>query len=104
MNERIEKLTAFLQESPNDCFLNHALALEHIKLGDDAMAKSLFEKNMAYDAGYVATYYHLAKLLERTGDTDAATKIYEQGMQAAKAAGDNHSYNELQSAYEDLVY
>ncbi|OSZ78433.1 hypothetical protein CAP35_09325 [Chitinophagaceae bacterium IBVUCB1] len=104
MNDRIQKLQAFLKDSPDDCFLNHAMALEYIKLGDDNAAKTLFEKNMAFDANYIATYYHLAKLLERVGETDHAIKIYETGMQAAKAAGDNHSYNELQSAYEDLVY
>lgn len=104
MSDRIEKLIAFLKESPNDCFLNHALALEYIKLGNDGEAKSLFEKNMQTDVNYVATYYHLGKLLERTGQQEQAVKIYEQGMSVAKNAGDNHSYNELQGAYEDLVY
>lgn len=104
MNERIEKLNAFLADTPDDCFLNHALALEWIKAGDDMAAQKLFEKNMNTDAAYVATYYHLGKLLERNGATDKAIEIYEKGMQAAKAAGDNHSYNELQAAYEDLVY
>jgi len=104
MSERIEKLQAFLKDSPNDCFLNHALALEYIKLDNDAEAKGLFEKNIQTDANYVATYYHLGKLLERIGEQEQAIKIYEQGMAVAKTVGDNHSYNELQGAYEDLVY
>lgn len=104
MNERIEKLKNFLQSSPDDCFLNHALALEYIKLGDDENARVLFEKNHSHDPAYVATYYHLAKLLERTGQQERAIKIYEEGMQVAKAANDMHSYSELQNAYEDLVY
>jgi len=104
MNERIEKLKTFLQSSPDDCFLNHALALEYIKLGEETAARTLFEKNLSFDPKYVATYYHLAKLLERVGEQDAAIKIYEQGMAAAKTANDMHSYNELQNAYEDLVY
>ncbi len=104
MSERIEKLKTFLQQSPNDCFLNHALALEYIKIGDDANAKTLFEKNLSTDPSYVATYYHLGKLLERTGDNQEAINIYEQGMQKAKSVNDMHSYNELQGAYEDLAY
>ena len=104
MNERIEKLKVFLKESPNDCFLNHALALEYVKLEDDNAARELFEKNMATDAGYVATYYHLGKLLERIGAQQEAIAIYEKGMEVAKNARDMHSYNELQGAYEDLVY
>ena len=104
MNERIEKLRTFLAQSPDDCFLNHALALEYIKLGDDVEARKLFEKNLQVDEKYVATYYHMGKLLERIGEQDAAISIYEKGMQIAKTANDMHSYNELQGAYEDLVY
>ncbi|RYD59029.1 MAG: tetratricopeptide repeat protein [Sphingobacteriales bacterium] len=104
MNERIDKLKAFLKDSPNDCFLNHALALEYVKLGDDKEAQKLFEHNMETDPAYVATYYHLAKLFERIGDQGEAIHTYEEGMKAAKAANDMHSYSELQSAYEDLVY
>lgn len=104
MQERIERLKAFLQESPNDSFLKHALALEYIKIGNEDGAKQMFESNLAADESYVATYYHLGKLLERTGAQQEAIYIYEKGMQVAKAAGDMHSYNELQAAYEDLVY
>lgn len=85
-------------------FLNHALALEYIKAGQDTEARRIFEKNQSSDPAYVATYYHLGKLLERNGLNDEAIKIYEAGMLQAKAGKDNHAYNELQSAYEDLVY
>jgi len=104
MNDRIGKLKQFLKQSPDDSFLNHALALEYVKLGDDAEARLLFEKNHANNPGYVATYYHLGKLLERNGHNKEAIGVYEEGMKTAKAADDMHTYNELQGAYEDLVY
>lgn len=104
MSDRISKLQEFLKQSPDDCFLNHALALEYIKLGDDTAAAKLFAKNMDYDADYLGTYYHYAKLLERVGDEDAAIKVYEQGMDRCKAAGDTHSLSELRSAYEELTF
>ncbi|RYZ48339.1 MAG: hypothetical protein EOP49_18905 [Sphingobacteriales bacterium] len=104
MSERIEKLKSFLAQSPEDSFLNHALALEYIKAGHDSEARLLFESTMRREPGYVATYYHLGKLLERSGDSQAAISTYEAGMEIAKAAGDQHSYNELRGAYEDLVY
>lgn len=104
MHDRIERLKAFLKDSPNDSFLRHALALEYIKIGNEADAKQMFENNLAADEAYVATYYHLGKLLERIGAQQDAITIYEKGMQVAKTAGDMHSYNELQAAYEDLVY
>ena len=102
--ERIEKLRTYLQASPTDSFLQHALALEYIKLGDDAQARLLFEEILQREPGYVGSYYHLAKLLERVEETELAIEWYDKGMAAAKAAGDNHSYNELQMAHEDLVY
>jgi Tfp pilus assembly protein PilF len=104
MSDRIEKLRQFLSQTPKDCFLNHALALEYIKAGSDEEAKLLFEKNLENEPSYVATYYHLGKLLERNGDIQAATEIYDRGMKAAKTANDMHTYSELQAAYEDLVY
>lgn len=104
MNERMQKLRGFLQQSPDDCFLNHAMALEYIKLEDDIHAGELFKKNMAYDPTYLATYYHYAKLLERQGDEQRAIAVYEQGMEQSKKAGDNHTFSELRSAYEQLTF
>jgi len=103
MNDRIEKIKEFLKAAPNDCFLNHALALEYVKAGDEESAQKHFEINLNNDPDYVATYYHLAKLLERIGKQKEAIDIYEKGMEQAKAAKDMHSYSELQSAYEELV-
>jgi Tfp pilus assembly protein PilF len=102
--DRINTLRGFLVANPNDSFVKHALALEYIKVGDDATAKILFEEILAHDASYIGTYYHLAKLLERTGDTKAAIACYEKGMEAAQKAGDRHAYGELRSAHEDLTF
>jgi len=102
--DRIQKLLDFLKLSPDDNFLKHALALEYIKLDDTVKAKELFEDILTNNPDYIGSYYHLAKLLEQTGEKENAISWYEKGMAAAKKAGDNHAYNELQSAYEDLVY
>ncbi|MEO5984883.1 MAG: hypothetical protein ABIP80_05220 [Ferruginibacter sp.] len=102
--DKIERLKEFLITNPHDSFVQHALALEYIKRGDDIKAKERFENILTCDENYVGSYYHLAKLLERTGDNAAAISTYEKGMKKAKEAGDQHAYNELQSAYEDLTY
>ena len=101
--DRISRLQEFLKANPTDNFLQHALALEYIKIGSEEQARELFEAILKRDENYVGSYYHLAKLLERTGNNEAAITWYEKGMTAAKTAGDNHAYNELQAAYEDLV-
>jgi Tfp pilus assembly protein PilF len=102
--DRIAQIKQFLVATPNDSFLKHALALEYIKLNDDVTARQLFEDLLAHEPGYVGSYYHLGKLLERAGDNAAAISTYEKGMAMAKAGNERHAYNELQSAYEDLVY
>lgn len=102
--DRIEKINEFLADNPNDNFLRHALALEYIKAGRDTEARALFEAILAASPDYIGSYYHLAKLLEKLQETTLAIEWYEKGMAAAKTAGDNHSYNELLAAYEDLVY
>jgi tetratricopeptide (TPR) repeat protein len=102
--DRIEKLNEYLQTSPTDNFLMHALALEYIKIDNDTKARQLLEEILHRDPEYVGSYYHLAKLLERIGEDKLAIEWYEKGMAAAKQANDQHSYNELQGAYEDLVY
>ncbi len=102
--DRIEKIIEFLKASPKDNFLRHALALEYIKTGDDFSARNLFETILTEFPEYIGSYYHLAKLLERRGETNLAINWYEKGMLVAKQTADNHAYNELQMAYEDLIY
>jgi Tfp pilus assembly protein PilF len=101
--EKIDKLKSFLIRTPEDPFLKHALALEYIKLGREAEARQLFLEILERDPSYIGTYYHLARLLERSGDKENAKTWYEKGMIAAKQAGDGHAYNELQAACEDLI-
>ena len=102
--DRIERIKEFLSQQPNDNFLQHALALEYIKMGNDEEARKLFEQILSRDPSYIGSYYHLAKLHERNQQNDQAIAVYEKGMEEAKKAGENHAYGELRSAYEELVY
>ena len=103
MTDRIDKLKEFLEKQPHDSFLQHALALEYVKMEDDAAARKLFETILEREPGYVGSYYHWGRLLERVGENNEAIAVYEKGIAAAKAAGDNHSRNELQMALDDLM-
>jgi Tfp pilus assembly protein PilF len=99
---RIEKLLEYMKTADKDSFLQHALALEYIKIGEDEEARNLFNELLLREPTYVGSYYHLGKLLERAGDFDKAIRIYKRGMEEAKRAGDLHSYSELQGALEDI--
>lgn len=102
--EKMVKIRAMLAENPGDSFLQHALALENIKIGNDEEARDLFVAILEREPGYIGSYYHLAKLLERNEKTGEAIKVFERGMEEAKKAGDNHAFNELRAAYEELTF
>lgn len=91
-----------LEDNPNDSFLKHALALEHIKIGNDEIAKKLFDEILNTEPNYVGSYYHLAKLQERNNNIEDAIKTYKKGIEIAKQNNEKHLLNELINALEDL--
>jgi len=100
--DRITKLKDFMKTADKDSFLQHALALEYIKVGNDEEARKLFNEILKREPTYIGSYYHLGKLLERIGDQEKALRVYQRGMEVAEASKDSHSYTELQAAFEDL--
>lgn len=103
MPTRIHTLQSFLETTPDDSFLKHALALEFVKTGDDTKARTLFESVLNTDPQYIGSYYHLGKLLERLSEYQEAVNWYRKGMEVSKSAGDTHAYNELYAALHELI-
>ena len=95
---RIEALKGFLNDDPKDSFSRYALGMEYGKLGRDQEAIREFETVIENDPKYVATYFQLGKVLERTGRTLEAAKVYRSGIVVASQAGDQHTREELESA------
>ena len=100
--DRITRLKEFLEKEPEDNFLQHALALEYIKTGEIEEAKVLFKNILSLNENYIPSYYHYAKLLVAEDEIDEAMEVYKKGMIECRKAGDNHSFNELQNALEEL--
>lgn len=101
-NQRIEKLLEFLKQTPQDSFVLYALATEYVSTGDDETALKYYETLLSLDPAYVATYYHLGKLMKRLGNEDRASKLFKEGMVQAKIKQDQHSLSELQTALTNL--
>lgn len=101
---RIEQIRQFLQESPNDSFLRYALAQELKKQGDLNAAREAYLWLTENQPSYVATYYHLGKLLITQGEKEAALAWFNLGIEHAKAAKELHALSELQSAKLELEY
>jgi tetratricopeptide (TPR) repeat protein len=101
---RIDQIRQFLQDSPNDSFLRYALAQELQKQGDVEAAKEAYLWLTDNQPSYVATYYHLGKLLIAQGEMEAALAWFNLGIEHAKAAKELHALSELQSAKLELEY
>jgi tetratricopeptide (TPR) repeat protein len=101
-SERLQKLLSFLKNSPNDSFINFAIAKEYESLGDDKNAMKYYLQLVENDEMYVGTYYHLGKLYEKMDDAEKAFSTYKQGMEIAKSLGDQHAFNELAGAKLNL--
>ena len=103
-NSRIEQIKTFLNDSPNDAFLNYALAIEYLGLNETKKAKEIFEKLVINHPNYSATYYHYGKLIQSEGDADAAKAIYEMGIKIALENKETHAAAELRTALNELLY
>jgi len=97
-SDRLARLFQFLEQSPDDSFLMFAIAKEYESQGDDGQALSYYRRLVERDPAYVGVYYHLGKLYERRQDAEAALRTYDQGIEAARRAGDRHAMGELEGA------
>lgn len=100
---RLEQLIKFYQEDPTDAFNVYGLALEYHKTN---MQKSeeFFDLLLKNFPDYLPAYYHAAKLKEELRKQTEALSIYKKGMELAKKLNDQKASQELQSAYNELLF
>ncbi len=101
-NHKINQIRQFLEKEPEDCFLLHALALEHWKQNDVAEAQALFEKVLRINEKYIGSYYQLGQLMEQLLKPEEAIIVYKKGIDIAKKLKENHALSELRSALENV--
>jgi tetratricopeptide (TPR) repeat protein len=99
---RIEILKEYLKEDPADPFTRYALALEYISSGENDNAMQLLSDLIIDSPDYLPAYYQLGKAYEGKGRTQQAADIYSMGMSVAKIQRNQHTFNELQNALEDI--
>ena len=96
--ERLKKLLEWEAQKPEDAFLKFALSQEYVSAGDDSTAKKYLELLADNFPDYLAPYYQLGKLYERTGETEKAKTIYLKGKAVAQSANDLKTLRELNEA------
>lgn len=92
---RIEKLLALLQDSPDDEFLNYALAMEHVAGARNDEALAAFERVLQIDPQHPAAFFQQAQLLARLDRIPEARTAASRGVAAARAKGDQHAAEEI---------
>jgi tetratricopeptide (TPR) repeat protein len=102
MATRREMLEEFVAADPNDSFSRYALALELEKEGRANEAIAQLQEVLGRDENYVAAYYHLGRMLAKSGKDEEALAIYKRGIDAATKAGDQKTRNEIQEAIDML--
>jgi len=99
---RLEQLTQFLQEDPDDPFNIYALALEYQKT-DLPQARAMFDLLLDKHPSYIPAYYHAGNLYITLERIDDAIRIFENGIAEAKKQNATKALRELQSAYDELT-
>jgi tetratricopeptide (TPR) repeat protein len=98
MASRREMLEEFVAADPDDSFSRYALALELEKEERAGDAIAQLQEVILRDGDYVAAYYHLGRILAKTGKEEEALTVYRRGVDAATKAGDQKTRNEIQEA------
>ena len=103
-HDRINQLESFLKDEPNDPFLQYSLALEYLKIEQDAAALTIFENLLHNHEDYLPTYYHCGKLYEKLNRKEEAIACYEKGILLARKQNHSRTLREINEALNNLRF
>lgn len=102
MADRLTQLLKLHEAEPDDPFLTYGIAMEHIKSGQAEAALQWLDRTLALDRTYAYAYFQKGKLLAEAGQTAEANAVLQQGVAAAREAGDHHAVGELQALMDEV--
>jgi predicted Zn-dependent protease len=102
--DRLPMLRKLVETRPGDPFPRYGLAMELAKREDPEAVEAVevFEALLRDHPGYVPSYLMFGNLLVKRGERARAGQVLDRGIDAARAAGDEHALSELQSARAEL--
>lgn len=101
--DRLEMLQQFVARAPNEPFPRYGLAMEFKKRGLLVEASAAFAELIRRSPSYVPAYLMAGQTLVAAGDPAGARAVFEQGIAAARTAGDDHALGELEAARAALA-
>lgn len=102
MTTRKAQLLQLLKESPNDVFLNYALALEYLSENDYEHTQHYLEKTLTLNEQYIPAYYQLGLLLAQLQQKENALQILQKGLQHAQNQKNIKTIAEFQSLITNI--
>lgn len=93
--DRLGKLLALLQHSPDDPFCLYGVAQEHASRGRHEEALTWYDRALAADPDGSYAYFHKARSLVELGQRAAAIATLQAGLAAAARTGDTHARGEI---------
>jgi len=95
MKTRREKIEALLLDDPSDEFLRYGLAMELEKEGQHDRSLSELHGLMTASPAYVPAFFMAAQQLARLNRIDEARSALRDGIEQARASGNNHAAGEM---------
>ncbi|HYL92528.1 MAG TPA: tetratricopeptide repeat protein [Alphaproteobacteria bacterium] len=99
---RLQMLTQFLEQNPNDAFARYGLAMEYSNAGQTAAALEQFNKLLQLHPDYTNGYFMAAQTLAKAGKPAEAKAMLERGISAAQRTGNQHALSEMSAMLDEL--
>jgi tetratricopeptide (TPR) repeat protein len=95
MLNRKEKLLEMLSQSPEDEFLNYAVAMEFKSELNLTQSILFFENCIKINPNHTAAMYQLALIFEEKGEISKVLEILDRGISILKSTNDRKTLNEF---------
>ena len=99
---RLEMLTQFLEQNPNDAFARYGLAMEYSNQGQIETALQQFNKLLELHPDYTNGYFMAAQTLVKADRTEDAKAMLNKGIESAQRTGNRHALSEMTSMLDEL--
>ncbi len=90
-----DSLEAMLARGQDSALLRYGLGSEYLKLKRFDKAIEHLRKALQHDPKYSAAWKLLGNALTEAGNTDAAIRVYEDGVRIAEENGDQQTAREM---------
>ena len=92
---RREQIESMLKDSPDDTFLQYALAMELKSEGQHEPSLKLFGELMVSDPPHVPAFFMAGQQLAGLDRIEEAQQILKQGIEQANQQGNAHASGEM---------